>query len=293
MINEELSNLYFECKSGILLWGHLHTILEGYLSNEYDYPLKKPKTLNGGTILQKCYNYRVKAKKGIWKISSIFSRNDIKYELKNTGYIVYNKNIDIDPVNIVRRCSKVGISLKNTHSDNKIIYINRYDWGFHHKIIDNNISDQIENILGGKDEKHKLDNMFGCRLIVIDSESILNILDQLKKCSLKTQIPGNELFNKITMNCILKEKDKEVGIHLNIPETEYEIGWLVYNDIDELIAIVYDKYNVLEGELKVDDKVAINFEEYNEIIEKRKEIEKKGLEKYQLELEENNRLNIE
>lgn len=165
--------------------------------------------------------------------------------------------------------------------------------GFHHKIIDNNIANKVENILGGKDEQEKMDNMFGCRLIVIDSESILNILDQLKECSLKTQIPENELFNKITMNCVLKENDKKVGIHLNIPGTEYEIGWLVYNDINELIAIVYDKYNVLEGELKVDDKVSVSLEEYNKIIEKRKEIERKAWEKYQIELEEKDQLDIE
>ncbi|CAO3649877.1 unnamed protein product [Cunninghamella echinulata] len=280
--DNKIENLYFECKSGILLWGHLHTILEGYLGNEYDSPLNLPEELKGGTIVQRCYNYRVKAKQGIWKTSFIYSRHDINHEFNNTGFIVYYENEDIDPIDITRRCSKVGVSMENTHSDDRIVYINRYDWSYHHQAANNDIADQIENILGGEDEYQELDDMFGSRLIVVDSESVLNTLDQLKECSLLTQPEEHELFNEVAMNCTLKENSKEVGVHLNIPGTEYEIGWLVYNNNDELIAIVYDRYNSLEGELKVDDKSAISFEEYNEIIEKN-----------QFEMEEKDRLDIE
>lgn len=293
MIDEELSKLYFKCNSGEMLWGQFHTILEGYLSTGYDVPNEIPETLKGGTIIQRNYKYKIKAEKGIWKISSILLKSNIKHNFKTTGYIIYN--CEVDPVDIVRRCSKVGRSLNNDHLDDKIIYINRYDWSNHHRARDK-IEKKIENLLGGKDEKQKIESLFHGRIILVDKESTLEIIDQLKEYHEEIEFgEPNSIINKV-----LKTNERHVGVHLNLSDVEYEYGWLVYNNNNNLIAIVYDGMEtILEGELKVNNKIAVSFKEYMKIIEKREENEKKIFKIFEIydeiydKLENKERIDIE
>ena len=208
----------FECKSGVLLWGQLHTVIEGYLSSEYDTPQEQPAPLEGGTILMRNYTYRVKAQIGKWDVLPIYSGS-------HSGYIVYHH--DADPISIVRECKFVGISL---HKNKRIKYINRYDWSYHHQLTkDTQFLNEIEN-------------MTGSRFILTDAECDL---DDLKRCHITN------------------------GVHLRVQDTEYELGWQVFNDNNELIAFVYDSYIMpfSENDLIVGNTIVITNKEYEKMLD--------------------------
>lgn len=175
------NHLSFHCLSGELLWGQLHCICEGYfncLHNRYDIPQSVPEPLEGGTILQRVYQYRCRAAKGDWQAKLYRTRWTLESESFNSGYIIYN--IHHNPVEILRRCATVGKSLHQSHSDRSIIYINRYDWSCHHHY---NFESEINQLLGinnsNSDDEDALKSLFGRRIMIIDSDSAMNIIQQL------------------------------------------------------------------------------------------------------------------
>lgn len=210
----------FECKSGVLLWGQLHTVIEGYLSSEYDTPQEQPAPLEGGTILMRNYTYRVKAQIGKWHVLPIYSGS-------HSGYIVYHH--DADPISIVRECKFVGISLHGNHKNKRIKYINRYDWSHHHQLTEDT-------------QFLSLTDMTGSRFILSDADCDL---DDLKRCHITN------------------------GVHLRVQDTEYELGWQVFNDNNELIAFVYDGYIMpfSENDLIVDNTIVITNKEYEKMLD--------------------------
>ncbi|CAF1690388.1 unnamed protein product, partial [Adineta ricciae] len=174
--------LLFHCHSGELVWGQLHCICEGYFNgrrNQYDMPQSIPEILGGGTIKQRSYKYRCRAVKGDWQAKLYRTRLSLKDEPFNSGYIIYN--IDQNPVEILRRCAAVGYSLDQTHEDRSIIYINRYDWSWHH---DYEFRYKINRLLGinykNSNDNNILESLFAQRIIIVDSNSAENIIQQLK-----------------------------------------------------------------------------------------------------------------
>lgn len=237
----------FECKSGVLLWGQLHTVIEGYFSNEYDTPLQQPVPiakrselfpLDGGTILARNYAYRTKAQVGKWHVLPIYSKSNNRK--LHHGYIVYHHNVD--PISIVRECKFIGISLHNDHKNKRIVYINRYDWSYHHRLTDDtrfletesdNMSFDDKDMTGLYTEK----DMTGARFMLIDADCDL---DDLKRCHITN------------------------GVHLTVDDTEYELGWQAFDDDNKLIAFVYDSYTMpfSENDLIVGNTTVITNEEY-------------------------------
>lgn len=106
------------------MWGQIQTLLEGSTSKSHDStagPIERPP---GGTILMHDFQYRLAARVGTWKVSRIFLKGD------HIGYVVYHS--DVSPIEFVRRAADVGISNRNDHDDKEIVYVNRYDWSWHH-----------------------------------------------------------------------------------------------------------------------------------------------------------------
>jgi hypothetical protein len=115
----------FTCTSGVLLWGQLHSLMEGFTESKLDTELGPFATSepgsNGGTILQNAFRYRAPARKGLWKVQAAY--------LGGTGPIGYVcHHVEMDGADLLRRAAIVGPSLVNNHPDREIVYVNRYDW---------------------------------------------------------------------------------------------------------------------------------------------------------------------
>ncbi|CAF4183902.1 unnamed protein product [Adineta steineri] len=257
------NHLSFHCSSGELLWGQLHCICEGYFNgrlNRYDTPQSIPELSAGGTIKQRYFNYRCRAAKGDWQAKSYQTRDTLEAEPFKSGYIIYN--IHHNPVEILRRCATVGFSLYQTHSDRSIVYVNRYDWSHHH---DYDFEHKIDKLLGidrnKPDHDFFWDSSFHSRIMIIDSDSAMNIIKQWKFNTTELNQPQEKVFID-TRN----ESNNRVGLHLRTPKPDYELAWLVFSSDQpdsELIAIVYDgNYTSLDGQIILDEEDVVSWHEY-------------------------------
>lgn len=118
----------FRLRSGILLWGQLHTVFAGSMNRDFQRNAEAaPSMLPGGTITQFILKYRAAARNGKWKVRKAFG---IPYPgnegapTEHFGWVVFHE--DVDPVEVLNRCSRItgygGISNGNTHID-KVSYI--------------------------------------------------------------------------------------------------------------------------------------------------------------------------
>lgn len=244
-MTESVSNSpSFVCHSGQLLWGQLHCIAEGYLANDSDALSSLPTPLKGGTIIQHNYKYRVNAARGEWNVKDIIFQSQPDEPSSVAGFIIFNKEI-AKPLEILKDCANLGM---RSSQDNRIIYINRYDWSWHHEI-----PAAVERLLNDGNENDELEekvrNMIAQRIILADVSGGLAIINQLKQKS-----------SEASKNALIKEaltvENSAIGVHLACPHTEYELGWMVFNESnkEELIAFVYDgTYCALEGDITLRD----------------------------------------
>ena len=109
----------FTIRSGVLLWGQLHTVFAGSISSTLQQNAQSvPQQLPGGTIKQYQMTYRSAARNGEWKVRKAFDTPPWCSEEQPTaqfGWIIYHEAID--PLAAIDRCSRVGISNGNTHVD--------------------------------------------------------------------------------------------------------------------------------------------------------------------------------
>jgi hypothetical protein len=257
------NHLSFNCHSGELFWGQLHCICEGYFnrrSNQYDSPQSIPEILPGGTIKQRLYKYRCRAATGDWQAKLYRTRLTLESEPFNSGYIIYN--INHNPVEILRRCAAVGSSLDQTHHDRSIIYINRYDWSWHH---DYEFRYKINKLLGirdsNSDDDNPLKSLFAQRIMIIDSKSAMNVIQELKSNPTELEQSQEKVFIHID-----NQSNNPVGLHLSIPNTDYELAWLVFSNDQpnaELIGIIYDGgYTKLDGQIILNQEDIVSWNEY-------------------------------
>lgn len=128
----------FVLRSGILLWGQLHTVFAGSIDPKFQGNAENfPEMFKmGGTIIQHPLRYRSAARNGKWKVRKIYGdryfAEDVGEPKDHFGWIVYHE--DVDPLEALVRCSRItpvtGISLKNDHVDKDVLYVNRYNWAY-------------------------------------------------------------------------------------------------------------------------------------------------------------------
>jgi len=108
-----------------------------------------------------------------------------------------------------------------------------------------------------------LQRLFGGRIMVIDSDSAMNIIQQLKSNPTGIDQPQEKVFIN---NSNSNESNYPVGVHLSFSKTDYDLAWLVFNrdqPNSELIGIVYDgRYTHLEGQIVLDQEDVISWNEY-------------------------------
>lgn len=242
MAQSDTQNPSFVCYSGKMLWGQLHCIAEGYLETSLDEQSTVPTPVQRGTIIQHDFKYKVKAARGEWNVKDIISRSQPEEPSHLAGFIIYNKEI-ADPAVILKECAKLGMQ---SSQDKRIIYVNRYDWSWAHEIT--HASEQL--LYDDDDIEQKTRNMIGQRIILADASAGLVVINQLKQNYL-SGAPKNALIK----DALIVENDA-IGVHLACPDTEYELGWMVFNasNKEELIAFVYDcAYSGLEGDVALGD----------------------------------------
>jgi len=136
--NEDVkTEIAFEVTSGKVVWGQFDNIMEGVDSKFLDGCGEKvADDLLGGTIYQVNHQYRAAAKNGIWKRAYFrptedVNRSELDDEDLYNHVVLYHEDCT-DPEDLLKR------ALKGVHFSRKpdwslpYIYVNRYDWGYHH-----------------------------------------------------------------------------------------------------------------------------------------------------------------
>lgn len=244
----ELSkNTEFLCESGVFLWGQIQCIISGKNSKLFDSPLTKNKPESSGTILVTPFNYKTKAQKGIWIVESAFiDGNPI-------GYVIHHK--DYSGQKILGQAAKVGISYRNESQDRSILYVNRYDFSWEsgdsemikkefEKYLDlnqekmKNKEDNVEQRKKGINSKNfekNIEELLGGYLLVIDEEKYETFIEYFS-------------IKRFIENALYGIEGRCYGIQVTDSSIEYELAWMIFNDSEELIGMVYDtKYSGLES----------------------------------------------
>ena len=93
----------FTLRSGVLLWGQLHTVFAGYLNRDFQNNADSvPSMLPGGTIMQSILKYRSAARNGKWKVRKAYGIPNPGNEgapTEHFGWVVFHAAID--PVEVL------------------------------------------------------------------------------------------------------------------------------------------------------------------------------------------------
>lgn len=117
----------FKLRSGVLLWGQLHTVFAGSISKTFQGNANSvPQQLPGGTIEQYELNYRSAARNGEWKVRKAYHIPPpwtAEEPTAQFGWIIYHEAVD--PLRALDRCSRIspseqGKSRGNAHVDKVI-----------------------------------------------------------------------------------------------------------------------------------------------------------------------------
>ncbi|KAK2754819.1 hypothetical protein FQN54_006712 [Arachnomyces sp. PD_36] len=274
----------FDIRSGVLLWGQLHSIYngsksQGFLGNAEHVP----DMLEGGTIKQWPLGpFRCAAQNGAWNVRKVFGSHWTSPTIgvnwmyprasldRHIGWIMFHE--DYDPVDIIERCSRIGeysgSSLGNRHIDRDVLFVNRYDWFYQRKNEDNDpdLRELIRQSTGAT-RKVPDDPDFP---EFCDAE-YLNYRGMQHFCAIDAEEFSPEFVTSYVRDCPQGEEVERIfsregdgqgtkrkfGTYVTSVWTEYEFAWLVFSgkkhskftEEDELIAIVYDSvYDLLEGD---------------------------------------------
>ena len=247
----------FVLHSGILLWGHLHTVFAGSIDPEFQGNAESfPDMLEtGGTIMQHPLRYRSAARNGKWKVRKIYGdryyAGEIGEPKHHFGWIVYHE--DVDPLEALVRGSRItpasGISLKNDHVDKDVLYVNRYNWGYHcdpgrvnaefrHQYRDFIQRSTGASIVNWDDLDHPGD-IEGIQLLKFRWSGYLMVLDaeQFSDDIMPNFIrdcPSSESENveRVFRNKNIEGEDENFGLYVSKTGTEYDFGEYLLTLVD-------------------------------------------------------------
>ncbi|KAL0486598.1 Lrriq1 [Acrasis kona] len=223
----------FKCE-GEWLWGQIQTVFEGSQSIKTD----DSKGMSGS---DKSMKFCASVESGDWSIKKVFIKPDGEVHTNQVGYLIYNS--DQDALDLVKRCAKAGFSSQGKSPN--VVFINRYDWSMSHTPATKLFSALDEEQTKEDDEEDEdARSLMGYRMFFVDKKHF----EPFVRCVSKN-------FHKHEKKCVYKLKEEDVGFHLTMEDTEYDIGYLIFNESgDKLLGFLYDgSYSVLEeGELSVE-----------------------------------------
>lgn len=250
------SPAFFTCASGELLWGQVHTVVEGSTSTELD-------------TTSSSFHYRVAARKGQWKVASAF-QDDSEGKPWHIGFVCHH--VDVNGLEILQAASKAGIGNAGKFGDFDIVFVNRYDWSGSHspgcEVI-------VEAVTGKKvdieedefeDESYYRSLVYG-RFMLVDKQSYPTLVQALKNGErleernyvmhdTRSNSFGDSNSQGHETSSSSTNHDQNFGVHLVVENVEYDMGWMAFQD-GQLVGFVYDgAYSALEGaNLRLDGNV--------------------------------------
>jgi len=126
----------FVCTSGVLMWGQLDCVLDARSKPKngqeikYDGTLGEPKPRGEGTAYWVTHHYRCKAEIGKWWKRVYKAESEEEFGQFGIGLVFCHENYS--PKDIVTKAITVDFSWKPDW-DAEVIYVNRYDWSWHHE----------------------------------------------------------------------------------------------------------------------------------------------------------------
>ncbi|BBN12649.1 hypothetical protein MPTK1_5g21780 [Marchantia polymorpha subsp. ruderalis] len=230
----------FVCRSGVLLWGQLNTVIQGANSLKLDTSEKPAEIGCTGNIVQHAFRFKAAAKKGRWRVESAYMGD------RRIGFVCFHE--DVDGVDILRRATNVGISKHNDHEDSEIVYVNEYDWSLHHgpnvelilQTLGIDENDKFARMVDGKDY---YSNLVATRFMLLDEQGFQPLIRALKN-GVKLH-PRNYLLAETPAAGTLGDVDSNTfGVHLSLGEDEdgWERGWMAFSG-GVLVGFVYDGDN--------------------------------------------------
>lgn len=215
----------FTCTSGQLLWGQVHTVIEGFASEALD--------------TADSFRYKVAARKGEWKAEAAILDTS-EGQPWHVGFVCHHAGAD--GLEILQRAAQAGTSSSGTFGDLEIVFVDRYEWSGSHspgcelivQAVEEKTVDPEEEAFD--DEKYYRSLVDG-RFMLLDKLGFGSFIQALKD--------GTKLERK---NYLLRDKEGAFGAHLVVDHSEYDMGWMVFQN-DELVGFVYDgAYSGLEGD---------------------------------------------
>ncbi|KAJ3264484.1 hypothetical protein HK104_006465 [Borealophlyctis nickersoniae] len=240
----------FSITSGEILWGQYSTILEGADNTTRDGMAGPKELLSGGTIRQSVYSYRTAARKGTWHVKRIYLNSGTTGSYQ-AGFICHHESVSA--TDLVRRAAAIGISNGNNHPDREIVYVNRYDWGCHHRPGAELVSDKL-----GVDDEEAAD-LATWHCMLVDARIAPSLEQAMRNARTRELLKDNCVEFAVT-----GEENVAAGVSLWLQDVEYELAWMCFSgqkhgdfaDDDELVGFIYDPaYSALEGDgIQVEDE---------------------------------------
>ncbi|XP_024401681.1 uncharacterized protein [Physcomitrium patens] len=247
---------FFTCSSGVMLWGQLHSLMQGSVEKNLDsqlgpYTKNKPGDCHS-TILQQAFRYRVPARKGLWKVEVAYLGGVASSP--PIGFVCHN--VDVDGADLLLRAAVVGASLSNDHQDREIVFVNRYDWGrwgcCRGDTLVTEILEPEENSKGlGKktssedkfDDEEYSEYLVANRFMLVDAQGFPHLVQALKdgkKLDRQNYLFSYQKDSTSSSTTPSEESPSDsFGVNLCIDEFDYELGWMAFQN-GELVGFVYD-----------------------------------------------------
>ena len=226
----------FECKSGVLLWGQLDTVLDAKadLKNERTFDgVKAPECGFGGTIWSAAYEFHCQAMKGQWS----------KYYLKADGddekFLFFCHDESLTPRQLVERGKKLRFSWNPDPDADGGIFVNRYDWGYHYRTPFSAKWKTMDNDIILTDPSWKLDIPPKEDDEKVEGYDDLDYDEMMEARAPEVILPKlNAAWKTVGSNTVaLMDSDGEdCGLFCSaLYETEYLYGRLIFNEMKQLI----------------------------------------------------------
>lgn len=256
----------FTCTSGTLLWGQVHTVIEGFASTEVDTELGPQQgneggSSGGGTVLASSFRYRVAARKGEWKAEAAFLESS-EGEPWHVGFACHH--VDVDGVEVLRRAAEAGLGGNGKFADLGIVFVDRYDWSGSRssgceRIMHADEGKEVDGEEDVEDERYNRSLVQG-RFMLVDAQGFPNLMQALKdghrlerrNYVLRTRTDSgspSSVSQAVAAETLSSDCGSgRFGIHLTVDGSEYDLGWMAFRN-GELVGFVYDgAYCALEGD---------------------------------------------
>ncbi|KAL3700506.1 hypothetical protein R1sor_018528 [Riccia sorocarpa] len=229
----------FLCKSGVLLWGQMNTVIQGSQSLKLD-TIDKPSEIScTRNIIQHAFRFKVAARKGRWRVEPAFMGRT------RFGFVCFHE--DVDGVDILRRAVNVGISKHNDHDDSAIVYVNEYDWSWSHgpnvEIILQTLgideNDASARIVNGEEY---YSNLVASRFLLLDEQGYIPLIRSMRngiRLNTRNYVLGH---HSTAAGSFGDGRSNPFGVHLSLGEDSWERGWMVFSE-GVLVGFVYDGAN--------------------------------------------------